>query len=94
MEDIEDLLIGTGAGTPPGFRSPLTSVTVGFGTKKNQRSSLLPSPSPSIPGTQVLILHLHLLFHLLFFFFFFHSFLIIIIIILADYFHKNIWMFS
>jgi hypothetical protein len=71
MEDIEDLLIGTGAGTPPGFRSPLTSVTVGFGTKKNQRSSLLPSPSPSIPGTQVLILHLHLLFHLLFFFLFF-----------------------
>ncbi|KAK2433222.1 CDK5RAP1 protein [Trifolium repens] len=56
MEDIEDLLIGTGAGTPPGFRSPLTSVTVGFGTKKNQRSSLLPSPSPSIPGTQTIFI--------------------------------------
>ncbi|GAU37951.1 hypothetical protein TSUD_269660 [Trifolium subterraneum] len=56
MEDIEDLMIGTGAGTPPGFRSPLTSVTVGFGTKKIQRSSLLPSPSPSIPGTQTIFI--------------------------------------
>ncbi|PNY05980.1 threonylcarbamoyladenosine tRNA methylthiotransferase-like protein [Trifolium pratense] len=56
MEDIEDLLIGTGAGTPPGFRSPLTSATVGFETKKNQRSSLLSSPSPSIPGTQTIFI--------------------------------------
>ncbi|KAJ1388575.1 TRAM domain [Sesbania bispinosa] len=52
MEDIEDLLIGSGTGTPPGFRLPLASVAVGVGTKRNLRSSPSPSPSPSIPGTQ------------------------------------------
>ncbi|CAK8575296.1 unnamed protein product [Lathyrus sativus] len=56
MEDIEDLLIGTGTGTPPGFRPPLASTTVGVGTTKKQRSSLLPSPSPSIPGTQTIFI--------------------------------------
>ncbi|CAK8541804.1 unnamed protein product [Lathyrus sativus] len=56
MEDIEDLLIGIGTETPPGFRPPLASTTVGFGTTKKQRSSLLPSPSPSIPGTQTIFI--------------------------------------
>lgn len=56
MEDIEDLLIGTRTGTPPGFRPPLTSVTVGIGTTKKHRSSLLPPPSPSIPGTQTIFI--------------------------------------
>ncbi|KAL5073455.1 hypothetical protein RYX36_012439 [Vicia faba] len=56
MEDIEDLLIGTGTRAPPGFRPPLASVTVGVGTTKKHRSSLLPTPSPSIPGTQTIFI--------------------------------------
>lgn len=56
MEDIEDLLIGAATGAPPGFRSPLNSVTVGVATKKIQRFSLLPTPSPSIPGTQTIFI--------------------------------------
>jgi len=53
MEDIEDLLAGSGNATPPGFRLPLAAavgVGVGVGSKRNKLSS---SPSPAIPGTQV-----------------------------------------
>jgi hypothetical protein len=76
MEDIEDLLIGAATGAPPRFRSPLSSVTVGVATKKIQCSSLLPTPSPSIPGTQVLHLLPLFLFH---FFFKFFEFLIFVL---------------
>ncbi|CAI0556752.1 unnamed protein product [Linum tenue] len=38
MEDIEDLLIGSGGGAPPGFRLPLNTVAVK--PKKNLSSNL------------------------------------------------------
>jgi len=73
MEDIEDLLAGSGSGTPPGFRLPLAAavgVGVGVGSRRNKLSS---SPSPAIPGTQVgliifliLPLSLYFLIHSLF----------------------------
>ncbi|KAJ8769904.1 hypothetical protein K2173_008986 [Erythroxylum novogranatense] len=60
MEDIEDLLVGSGNGAPPGFRLPLNSV----GVKprkyiKNKPSltahNLTQSPfSPKVPGTQTI----------------------------------------
>jgi threonylcarbamoyladenosine tRNA methylthiotransferase CDKAL1 len=50
MEDIEDLVVGTGA--PPGFRLPLTAVGVNLKKKKSNKLSQT-SPSPEIPGTQV-----------------------------------------
>ncbi|KAI4332201.1 hypothetical protein L6164_017130 [Bauhinia variegata] len=41
MEDIEDLLIGSGSGSPPGFRLPLTSTIFikNFGCSYNQSDS-------------------------------------------------------
>ncbi|GMP47869.1 hypothetical protein CsSME_00015429 [Camellia sinensis var. sinensis] len=67
MEDIEDLLVGSG-GAPAGFRLPITaSVSVNpkkKKKKKNQQSdlnnhssiqpSLTASHSPKIPGTQTI----------------------------------------
>ncbi|KAL1324881.1 hypothetical protein HN51_034999 [Arachis hypogaea] len=60
MEDIEDLLIGTATGTPPGFRLPLAA-SVATKTNSNRRnpnqkqrtqlSTATPSP---IPGTQTI----------------------------------------
>ncbi|XP_059630944.1 uncharacterized protein LOC132273866 [Cornus florida] len=64
MEDIEDLLVGSG-GAPPGFRLPLAA-TVGVNPnkkKKNQtnikkasliQDSLSSPESPKIPGTQTI----------------------------------------
>ncbi|CAL1409930.1 unnamed protein product [Linum trigynum] len=60
MEDIEDLLIGSGGGAPPGFRLPLNTVAVK--PKKNVKNgaklngSML-SESPlfsTVPGTQTI----------------------------------------
>ncbi|XP_070669967.1 uncharacterized protein [Malus domestica] len=63
MEDIEDLLIGSGGGAPPGFRLPIN--TVGMNPKKkpnpngrntNKKLSQIQDPlaplSPKVPGTQ------------------------------------------
>ncbi|PON85053.1 MiaB-like tRNA modifying enzyme, archaeal-type [Trema orientale] len=62
MEDIEDLLVGSSGGAPPGFRLPLTAV--GLNPKKtkkkkplidyaniNNNNGLL---APKIPGTQTI----------------------------------------
>ncbi|THG17496.1 hypothetical protein TEA_024751 [Camellia sinensis var. sinensis] len=67
MEDIEDLLVGSG-GAPAGFRLPITASVSVNPKKKNQQSdlnnhssiqpSLTASHSPKIPGTQVLSLSL------------------------------------
>ncbi|XP_028801621.1 threonylcarbamoyladenosine tRNA methylthiotransferase [Neltuma alba] len=67
MEDIEDLLIGSGDGSPPGFRLPVTSV--GMNPKKNRNkgnlshklsqihdSTSASSLSPKIPGTQTIFI--------------------------------------
>ncbi|XP_021806802.1 uncharacterized protein LOC110750745 [Prunus avium] len=68
MEDIEDLLGGSGGGAPPGFRLPITAV--GLNPKKNKNNNK-PNPngnsnklsqiqdplaplSPKIPGTQTI----------------------------------------
>ncbi|KAM7512671.1 hypothetical protein LguiB_011546 [Lonicera macranthoides] len=64
MEDIEDLLAGSGGGAPPGFRLPF-SASVGLNPKKKNKnnhhlksSSLIPQDllsahqPPKIPGTQ------------------------------------------
>lgn len=58
MEDIEDLLIGSG-GAPPGFRLPMAAVGINPNQKKNKsnlidKSILKPSKSPNIPGTQTI----------------------------------------
>lgn len=66
MEDIEDLLVGSGGGgAPPGFRLPINAVGVNPRKNKNkplfsgnQLSKINDSLSPlssEIPGTQVLI---------------------------------------
>lgn len=57
MEDIEDLLVGSTGGAPPGFRLPLTAV--GFNPKKTKTKHLPNhllnnSLSPKIPGTQTI----------------------------------------
>ncbi|XP_009362440.2 threonylcarbamoyladenosine tRNA methylthiotransferase-like [Pyrus x bretschneideri] len=65
MEDIEDLLIGSGGGAPPGFRLPIK--TVGMNPKKkpnpngcntNNKLSQIQDPlaplSPKVPGTQTI----------------------------------------
>ncbi|KAM0972215.1 hypothetical protein ACFX2H_019752 [Malus domestica] len=65
MEDIEDLLIGSGGGAPPGFRLPIN--TVGMNPKKkpnpngrntNKKLSQIQDPlaplSPKVPGTQTI----------------------------------------
>ncbi|CAN6584378.1 unnamed protein product [Malus baccata var. baccata] len=65
MEDIEDLLIGSGGGAPPGFRLPIN--TVGLNPKKkpnpngrntNAKLSQIQDPlaplSPKVPGTQTI----------------------------------------
>ncbi|XP_068305901.1 uncharacterized protein [Pyrus communis] len=65
MEDIEDLLIGSGGGAPPGFRLPIN--TVGMNPKKkpnpngrntNNKLSQIQDPlaplSPKVPGTQTI----------------------------------------
>lgn len=55
MEDIEDLLVGSGGGVPPGFRLPVAAA-VGV-TPKQQRkklASIVPKSSPNIPGTQTI----------------------------------------
>lgn len=55
MEDIEDLLVGSG-GAPPGFRLSLNAVGVNPRKKNNKRTSQFnndQSLTPKIPGTQV-----------------------------------------
>ncbi|OAY23750.1 threonylcarbamoyladenosine tRNA methylthiotransferase [Manihot esculenta] len=61
MEDIEDLLIGSGGGTPPGFRLPLNSVGVNPRKNKNKNKPNLNASilsqiplSTKIPGTQTI----------------------------------------
>ncbi|XP_059280525.1 uncharacterized protein LOC132034252 [Lycium ferocissimum] len=56
MEDIEDLLVGTGV--PPGFRLPVPAA-VGVNPKKQRKKNGLTkvvqdSPTPKIPGTQTI----------------------------------------
>ena len=64
MEDIEDLMVGSG-GAPPGFRLPISaSVGVNPKKKKNHQTnfknnstiegSLGAPQSPKIPGTEVI----------------------------------------
>ncbi|XP_057998332.1 uncharacterized protein LOC110644378 [Hevea brasiliensis] len=59
MEDIEDLLIGSGGGVPPGFRLPLNSIGV-IPWKNKNKSNLNASKvsqipfSSKIPGTQTI----------------------------------------
>ncbi|CAH9082397.1 unnamed protein product [Cuscuta epithymum] len=53
MEDIEDLLVGSSGGTPPGFRLPLTGAVVGLNPKQRKMSGLRKS-TPKIPGTQTI----------------------------------------
>ncbi|XP_042992928.1 threonylcarbamoyladenosine tRNA methylthiotransferase isoform X1 [Carya illinoinensis] len=53
MDDIEDLVVGAGA--PPGFRLPLSSVGVNLKKKRNDKFyQTQDSPSPKIPGTQTI----------------------------------------
>ncbi|KAF9670608.1 hypothetical protein SADUNF_Sadunf13G0086600 [Salix dunnii] len=56
MEDIEDLLVGNGSGSPPGFRLPLNAVGVNLKKNKNKNKpakQLSETPiSSKIPGTQ------------------------------------------
>ncbi|XP_050214683.1 uncharacterized protein LOC126665807 [Mercurialis annua] len=51
MEDIEDLLIGSGDGAPSGFRLPINSVAL---HPKKNKPNLTASFSPKIPGTQTI----------------------------------------
>uniref|UniRef100_A0A0V0IKC1 Threonylcarbamoyladenosine tRNA methylthiotransferase n=1 Tax=Solanum chacoense TaxID=4108 RepID=A0A0V0IKC1_SOLCH len=59
MEDIEDLLVGNGAGVPPGFRLPVTAA-VGVNPKQRKKNGVTKltvvqdSPAPKIPGTQTI----------------------------------------
>ncbi|XP_049344844.1 uncharacterized protein LOC125809229 isoform X1 [Solanum verrucosum] len=59
MEDIEDLLVGNGAGVPPGFRLPV-STAVGVNPKQRKKNGVTKltvvqdSPAPKIPGTQTI----------------------------------------
>ncbi|XP_048332265.2 uncharacterized protein LOC125423073 isoform X2 [Ziziphus jujuba] len=58
MEDIEDLLVGSNGGAPPGFRLPVTSV--GLKPKKNKSKPVVLNDfdnnnlSSKIPGTQTI----------------------------------------
>ncbi|KAB5529920.1 hypothetical protein DKX38_020001 [Salix brachista] len=54
MEDIEDLLVGNGSGSPPGFRLPLNAVGVNLKKNKNKPARQLSETpiSSKIPGTQ------------------------------------------
>lgn len=58
MEDIEDLLVGSGGGAPPGFRLPLAAVGMTLKQKKSKTNSLihesLTPQSLKIPGTQTI----------------------------------------
>ncbi|BFG19664.1 hypothetical protein CerSpe_059380 [Prunus speciosa] len=68
MEDIEDLLVGSGGVAPPGFRLPITAVGLNPKKKKNKNKpnpngnsnklSQIQDPlaplSPKIPGTQTI----------------------------------------
>ncbi|KAI9383634.1 hypothetical protein POPTR_013G107800v4 [Populus trichocarpa] len=59
MEDIEDLLVGNGSGSPPGFRLPLNAVGVNLKKNKNKpklhAKQLSETPiSSKIPGTQTI----------------------------------------
>lgn len=66
MEDIEDMLVGSGVGATPGFRLPLAAVGLNPKKKKSNsrnleldtqsvtRDQLTNAPiSPKVPGTQV-----------------------------------------
>ncbi|XP_055833450.1 uncharacterized protein LOC129902297 [Solanum dulcamara] len=59
MEDIEDLLVGTGAGVPPGFRLSVPAA-VGVNPKQRKKNGVTKltvvqdSPAPKIPGTQTI----------------------------------------
>ncbi|CAK9178098.1 unnamed protein product [Ilex paraguariensis] len=55
MEDIEDLLVGSG-GAPPGFRLPLAAPGVGVNPKQKKpvRDSLTSPYYSKIPGTQTI----------------------------------------
>ncbi|XVE55025.1 hypothetical protein DITRI_Ditri03aG0128000 [Diplodiscus trichospermus] len=63
MEDIEDLLVGSG-GAPPGFRLPLNAVGVNTRKKNKTKTNkisqindpLTPLLPPEIPGTQTIYL--------------------------------------
>ncbi|KAJ4965567.1 hypothetical protein NE237_017416 [Protea cynaroides] len=54
MEDIEDLLVGSEGGAPPGFRLPVMAVGVKPKRKSPQVQDRLPTPSPKIPGIQTI----------------------------------------
>ncbi|KAG5233192.1 threonylcarbamoyladenosine tRNA methylthiotransferase [Salix suchowensis] len=55
MEDIEDLLVGNGSGSPPGFRLPLNAVGVNLKKNKNKPARQSETPiSSKIPGTQTI----------------------------------------
>ncbi|KAJ6693650.1 hypothetical protein OIU85_004430 [Salix viminalis] len=56
MEDIEDLLVGNGSGSPPGFRLPLNAVGVNLKKNKNKPARQLSETpiSSKIPGTQTI----------------------------------------
>ncbi|KAI4332270.1 hypothetical protein L6164_017193 [Bauhinia variegata] len=61
MEDIEDLLIGSGSGSPPGFRLPLTSVGVNTKRSRNKASlthklSQIQDSNSKVPGTQTIFI--------------------------------------
>ncbi|KAF7836442.1 threonylcarbamoyladenosine tRNA methylthiotransferase [Senna tora] len=60
MEDIEDLLIGSETGSPPGFRLPLKTVGVNPKRNRTKLSQIQDSASavslPKIPGTQTIFI--------------------------------------
>ncbi|GAA0167684.1 hypothetical protein LIER_22562 [Lithospermum erythrorhizon] len=57
MEDIEDLLLGSGGGVAAGFRLPVAAA-VGVDTKHQRKKNTLRNPTssyaPKIPGTQTI----------------------------------------
>ncbi|XP_043710947.1 threonylcarbamoyladenosine tRNA methylthiotransferase [Telopea speciosissima] len=54
MEDIEDLLVGSEGGAPPGFRLPVMAVGVKPKRKTPQVQDRSSIPSRKIPGTQTI----------------------------------------
>lgn len=54
MEDIEDLLAGSGGGVAPGFRFPVAAA-VGVNTKQQRKkiTQSIPKITSNVPGTQV-----------------------------------------
>lgn len=54
MEDIEDLLAGSGGGVAPGFRLPVAAA-VGVNTKQQRKkiTQSIPKITSNVPGTQV-----------------------------------------